>query len=160
MNLKNYSALSEQLTNRLMEIDAEFNSYGTDLYVDYDEVTQTGKLVEKVSDNWYYTSGSMVFIGSTNGTYEDATHWIEWEDEAAEMVEMPLEQLKADTAENLGMDIEDVGLTDMTQYIRSRDDLYEKVLACYRDWQRDNLQKDVFESQAEEMLSREFEEAE
>ena len=151
-SLKNYAKLRDQITDTLLTIDAEFRCYDTDLYIDYDPDAHTGRLVEHPADS-FRTAENMAYIGTVNGTDDDATSYIV----SVEDAECIWSRIVEWTAKYTGKDDEDVGLNDIRSYVKATDYLYEHVAVLYRQWARDDL-KQTFADRTEEMLSNEFEE--
>lgn len=160
MNIKNREAIIEELTEILMQFDKDCNWYQTDVYLYYDEENQTAKL-----DTFVNVGGNSWLDDDHYTIYTDREHyddgifsWIQDENEFADVLEIPIEQLEKEVREynyyNTDID-EKLEYCDYREYIKSNDNYMEKLTEAYNDSLED-YRSDYVE-QAEDIIQK-FEE--
>lgn len=158
--IANEDELIKELTEMLKQFDKDMNSYQTDVYLYYDETTQTATL-----DTFVNVGGNSWLADDHYTIYCDKEHYDDWgdyyQDEGyiADVLDISLEQLHTETKRYHNYDDEDIAdpeiepvYSEIEEYTNSRDDYSEKLLKDYYDY-IDGLESE-YAQKAEEIIER------
>lgn len=163
ITIKNRAEIVEELTEMLMDLDKACKPYETDIYLYYDEATETAelKMFENVGGNSWLCDDHITLYRDEPHTEDnmfDCREDIAVMAEFAGFSEEQLEQLVAGTKKYLGYDEDDeVELDEVLRYISECETNYMEQVCKAHDAYIDACKDDYIES-AESILS-EFEEA-
>lgn len=153
ITMKNRAEIVEKLAEMLMDFDKGCNEYETDIYLYYDEATETAEL-----DTFVNVGGNSWLNDDHITIYRDKPHtenmfdWYQNISELAEYAEISEEKLTAETREYHGYDEDDeVDFFDVREYIKSKEDYMEKLSEAY-DATIDECKTDYIEK-AENIIS-------
>lgn len=164
MKLKNRKEVVEQLTEMLIEFDKDLRQYQTDVYLYYDEETQTAKL-----DTFINVGGNSWIDDDHYTIYRDPEHYDSWEDyfcntgDFAQGLEMTSEDFENEVKEYLKQQEYEVEEEykpewyEEREYIRSKEEYCDKLYQIYVDYLED--QRAEYAEKAEQIIS-EWEESE
>ncbi len=162
--LKNREELVEQLTEMLMEFAKDCNQYQTDVYLYYDEETQTATL-----DTFINVGGNSWLDDDHYTIYHDTEHYENWSDyycndgDFAWGLDMLNEDFEKEVIEYLDLDDDEkedyqIQYIDAYNYVISREDYMDKLIEVYKE-SIDENRADYVE-QAEQIISAWEEETE
>ncbi len=134
--IKNREAIIEQLVEMLIQFDKDRAQYQTDVYLYYDAETQTAKLdtfVNVGGNSWLNDDHYTIY--SDEEHYDDGVFsWIQSEEEFADILEIPVEQLEAEVRKYYGVeDDEKLEYCDYREYIESNDAYMDKLQEAYNE---------------------------
>lgn len=142
MILKNREAVLEKLTEMLIQFDKDANTnYQTDVYLYYDEKSQTAELdtfVNVGGNSWLNDNHYTIYTDKEH--YDDGlSSWCQSVEELAELAEITVDQLKKEIVQDLELDedeIEDfeVDYYEAQKYLSKKADYMEKLTAAYEDF--------------------------
>lgn len=155
--LKNREELVEQLTEMLMDFAKDCNQYQTDVYLYYDEETQTATL-----DTFINVGGNSWLDDDHYTIYHDTEHYENWSDyycndgDFAWGLDMLNEDFEKEVIEYLDLDDDEkedyqIQYIDAYNYVISRDDYMDKLIEVYKE-SIDENRADYVE-QAEQIIS-------
>lgn len=138
--LKNRGEIVEQLTETLMDFAKDLNKYQTDVYLYYDEETQTAEL-----DTFVNVGGNSWLNDDHYTIYRDPEHYDDWTDyyteneEFASGLDMDWKTLEAETKDYLELDEDEkedyqVEYFEVRNYIKSREDYSDKLISVYESY--------------------------
>lgn len=137
--IKNREEIVEQLVRLLMQFDKDCNQYQTDVYLYYDEKTQTAIL-----DTFVNVGGNSWLNDDHYTIYTDNEHYDSWLDyyqsdsEIAYCLDMSVEQLESETRKYFDYDDdEEVGEYKIREYILCNSDYEETLCAEYDEYIED-----------------------
>ena len=137
MTIKNLDSIIEQLTEMLMDFDRELNGYDTDVYLYYDEETETARL-----DTFVNVGGNSWLDDDHYTIYTDKEHFESWFDSfenegtIADYLEIPVEQLMNEVKVYHGYDddeMEYITYTEIREYVFSVKQYRETLWNAYDD---------------------------
>lgn len=155
MIIKNIDVILNELTEMLMQFDRDLNTgYDTDIYLYYDEETQTARLEEFVN------VGCNSWINDDHYTiYTDRQHYNKWYDDfddeytITDYLGIPVEQLMNEVKNYYGYDDDDIGyisFADIIEYVLHNEQ-YKKILRTAYEDDIDYC-RDTYEEQAQEIM--------
>ena len=132
----NRDAIVEQLTELLMTFDKECNQYQTDVYLYFNTDTNTATL------NTFVNVGGNSYLNDDHYTiFVDKEHHEDWrdffyDDGFAEWLDISVEDFNKEVFDFLNLDDDEradyeIEFDDEYDYIMSRDDYRDKLLAVY-----------------------------
>ena len=135
--IKNREEIVEQLTQILMGFAKDLNRYQTDVYLYYDEETQTAEL-----DTFVNAGGNSWLDDDHYTIYRDSEHYDNWADYYAKSgdfalgLDMDWKALEAEVKDYLELDEDEkedyeVEYFEVKDYIKSREDYCEKLIEVY-----------------------------
>ena len=138
--IKNREEIVEQLTEILMGFAKDLNRYQTDVYLYYDEESQTAKL-----DTFVNVGGNSWLDDDHYTIYRDHEHYDDWTDcytEVSDFVlglDMVWKALEAETKDYLDLDEDEkedynVEYFEVRDYIKSREDYRDKLIQVYESY--------------------------
>lgn len=162
--LKNREEVVEQLTDMLIDFDKSLNQYQTDVYLYYEDETQTATL-----DTFVNVGGNSWLDDDHYTIYRDREHYDGWEDyfcnagDFAWGLDMSSEDFDREVCEYLKQDYEveegyEPEWYEKRDYIRTRDDYMEKLINVFKQSVDENRAN--YAEQAEQIISEWEEEAE
>lgn len=131
--LKNRAEIVAELAKMLREFDLALNRYNTDVYLYYDKAEKTAEL-----DTFINPSGSSWLDDDHDTIYTDYEHHTTYFDgfdnlgELADAVGIQKEELIKKTAKYADIDVEDVDYHEVARFIKSDDNLMEKLHEAYK----------------------------
>lgn len=131
--LKNRAEIVAELAKMLREFDLALNPYDTDVYLYYDKAEKTAEL-----DTFINPSGSSWIDDDHDTTYTDYEHHTTYFDgfdnlgDLADAVGIRKEELIKKTAKYADIDVEDVDYHEVARFIKSDDNLMEKLHEAYK----------------------------
>jgi hypothetical protein len=136
--LKNRKEIVEELTEILMDFDRKKNKYQTDVYLYYDEETQTAKL-----DTFVNVGGNSWLDDEHYTIYRDMEHHENWSDyycndgDFAWGLDMSNDDFEKEVIEYLDLDEGDkedyqIQYIDAYNYIKTREDYMDKLIEVYK----------------------------
>lgn len=136
--LKNHDEIVEQLTEMLMEFAKDCNQYQTDVYLYYDEETQTAKL-----DTFVNVGGNSWLDDEHYTIYRDMEHHENWSDyycndgDFAWGLDMSNDDFEKEVIKYLDLDEDDkedyqIRYIDAYNYIKTREDYMDKLIEVYK----------------------------
>lgn len=153
ITMKNRAEIVEKLAEMLMDFDKDCNAYETDVYLYYNEATETAEL-----DTFVNVGGNSWLNDDHITIYRDGPHmenmfdWYQNIAELAEYAEISEEQLVSETKKYHGYDEDDeVDFYDVRRHIESKEDYMEKLSEAYNA-AIDELETDYIEK-AENIIS-------
>ena len=156
MIIKNLDSIIEQLTEMLMDFDRELNGYDTDVYLYYDEETETARL-----DTFVNVGGNSWLDDDHYAIYTDKQHYDTFLDfwnsiaEFAESLGMTERELVENVAKYYHIDTEDVGYVDVHDWICDHEKAFDTLAEIYSDYIENDLNAEYHEK-AEEIMDRFF----
>ena len=155
--LKNREELVEQLTEMLMDFAKDCNQYQTDVYLYYDEETQTATL-----DTFINVGGNSWLDDDHYTIYHDTEHYENWRDyycndgDFAWGLDMSNDDFEKEVIEYLNLDDDEkedyqIQYIDAYNYVISRDDYMDKLIELYKESIEENRADYV--EQAEQIIS-------
>ena len=162
--LKNRKEIVEELTEILMDFDRKKNKYQTDVYLYYDEETQTAKL-----DTFANVGGNSWLNDDHYTIYRDTEHYDDWEDwycnegDFARGLDKDQEEFENEVKDFLDLDDDEKEdykpeWYEERDYVRSREDYADTLYALYVDNLKDYRVE--YEDNAERIISEWEEETE
>lgn len=162
--LKNREELVEQLTEMLMDFAKDCNQYQTDIYLYYDDETQTATL-----DTFVNVGGNSWLDDDHYTIFRDTEHYESWSDyycndgDFAWGLDMSNEEFEKEVIKYLNLDDDEkedyrIERIDAYNYIISREDYMDKLIEVYKE-SIDENRADYVE-QAERIISAWEEETE
>lgn len=162
--LKNREELVEQLTEMLMDFARDCNQYQTDVYLYYDEETQTATL-----DTFVNVGGNSWLDDDHYTIYRDTEHHENWRDyycnngDFAWGLDMSDDEFEKEVIEYLDLDEDgkedyQVQYIDAYNYVISREDYMDKLIDIYKASIDEYFAH--YEEQAEQIISAWEEEVE
>lgn len=154
-DIKNRSEVVESLTEILVQFDKKCNRYQTDVYAYYDAETGTVTLdtfVNVGGNSWLDDEHETIY--SDREHFEGAYDWYQTIGEFADALDITEEQLLAEvrTANDYDYDEDDpVDWIDARDYIKSRSDYDDKVIAAYEAY-IDDIRSE-YAAKAEDIIS-------
>lgn len=138
--LKNREEIIEQLTEILIDFAKSLNSYQTDVYLYYDEETQTAKI-----DTFVNVGGNSWLNDDHYTIYRDTEHYDSWTDYYTETgdfawgLDIEWKDLEAETKDYLEIDEDEkedyeVECFEVRDYVKSRDDYRDKLISVYEEY--------------------------
>ena len=135
--LKNRAEIVEQLTEILIQFAKDCNGYQTDVYLYYDEETQTAKL-----DTFINVGGNSWLDDDHYTIYYDSEHYEDWSDyycndgDFAWGLDMDKDDFRKEVIEFLDLDEEEKedyepSYLDEYNYVRSREDYTDKLIKVF-----------------------------
>lgn len=136
--IKNREELVEQLTETLMDFAKDCNQYQTDVYLYYDEETQTAQL-----DTFVNVGGNSWLNDEHYTIYRDKEHYENWSDyycndgDFAWGLDMSNDDFEKEVIEYLDLDEGDkedyqIQYIDAYNYIKTREDYMDKLIEVYK----------------------------
>lgn len=131
--LKNRAEIVAELAKMLREFDLALNPYDTDVYLYYDKAEKTAEL-----DTFINPSGSSWIDDDHDTIYTDYEHHTTYFDgfdnlgDLADAVGIRKEELIKKTAKYADIDVEDVDYHEVARFIKSDDNLMEKLHEAYK----------------------------
>lgn len=150
--LKNRAEIVAELAKMLREFDLELNPYDTDVYLYYDETKKTAEL-----DTFVNPSGSSWLDDDHDTIYTDHEHHTTYFDgfdnlgDLADAVGIRKEELIKKAAKYADIDVEDVDYHEVARFIKSDDNLMEKLHETYKTC-LDDLE-DNYDERADNIIS-------
>jgi hypothetical protein len=136
-DLRNADALRNEIIEKLKKFDKDMNQYQTDVYL-YVQDDMTGELYDFVNvggNSWL--NDDHYFLFADHQHYGDWTDYWQTEGEIADALSMTLDDLKQEVLDNWNdqdYDLDDVGFSDITEYINfKRDDYLDTLYQIYYD---------------------------
>lgn len=162
--LKNREELVEQLTEMLMDFEKDCNQYQTDVYLYYDEKTQTATL-----DTFINVGGNSWLDDDHYTIFRDTEHYESWSDyycndgDFAWGLDMSNEEFEKEVIKYLNLDDDEkedyrIEHIDAYNYVISREDYMDKLIEVYKESIDEN--KTDYKKQAEQIISAWEEETE
>ena len=154
----NRDAIVEQLTELLMKFDKECNQYQTDVYLCFDRDTNTATL-----DTFVNVGGNSWLNDDHYTIYCDREHHEDWSNhycnngDFAWGLDMSVEDFNKEVFDFLDLDDDeradyDIEWCDKYEYVKSRHDYCEKLIAVYEDYIDE--QRAEYAERAEEIFDR------
>ncbi len=131
--LKNRAEIVAELAKMLREFDLALNPYDTDVYLYYDKAEKTAEL-----DTFVNPSGRSWLDDDHDTIYTDYEHHTTYFDgfdnlgDLADAVGIRKEELIKKTAKYADIDVEDVDYHEVARFIKSDDNLMEKLHEAYK----------------------------
>ena len=131
--LKNREAIVAKLAEMLKKFDLELNRYNTDVYLYYDKAEKTAEL-----DTFVNPSGRSWLDDDHDTIYTDYEHHTTYFDgfdnlgDLADAVGTRKEELIKKAAKYADIDVEDVDYHEVARFIKSDDNLMEKLHEAYK----------------------------
>lgn len=131
--LKNRAEIVAELAKMLREFDLALNPYDTDVYLYYDKAAKTAEL-----DTFVNPSGRSWLDDDHDTIYTDYEHHTTYFDgfdnlgDLADAVGIRKEELIKKTAKYADIDVEDVDYHEVARFIKSDDNLMEKLHEAYK----------------------------
>ena len=131
--LKNRAEIVAELAKMLREFDLELNPYDTDVYLYYDKAEKTAEL-----DTFVNPSGRSWLDDDHDTIYTDYEHHTTYFDgfdnlgDLADAVGTRKEELIKKAAKYADIDVEDVDYHEVARFIKSDDNLMEKLHEAYK----------------------------
>lgn len=151
-DLANFDEIRDEFIEMLISFAKEARQYQTDVYLYVDEATNTGELYEftNVGGNSWLDDDHYVLYRDKQHN-ENVFDWYNDIDELAYVIGISEEQLIAETADFVELDIDDVDYNDVIYYIRHKDEYLDAVNAAYCDAVED--MRPEYTSQADEIIA-------
>lgn len=155
MTIKNLNSIIEQLTEMLMDFDCELNGYDTDVYMYYDEETETARL-----DTFVNVGGNSWLDDDHYTIYTDRQHYDTFFDywnniaEFAESLGITEDKLITLAAEYFRYEPEEIDYYDVRKFFNYNEEYFDKLKEEYCDF-IESLHGN-YEAQAEEIMDRFF----
>lgn len=157
--LKNYDEIIDELAEILKGFAKQLNEYDTDVYLYYDEETQTAEL-----DTFVNVGGNSWLNNNHFNIYTDKQHhenWIDWflEDGHncfADALEIDRDNFDKEVLEWVRNEDEDisedyeVSFDDKIDYVKSKDDYLDKLYDIFCDY----IENESYKYEAEEIIER------
>ena len=150
--LKNRAEIVAELAKMLREFDLALNPYDTDVYLYYDKAEKTAEL-----DTFVNPSGRSWLDDDHDTIYTDYEHHTTYFDgfdnlgDLADAVGIRKEELIKKAAKYADIDVEDVDYHEVARFIKSDDNLMEKLHEAYKICQ-DELE-DNYDERADYIIS-------
>lgn len=131
--LKNRAEIVAELAKMLREFDLALNPYDTDVYLYYDKAEKTAEL-----DTFVNPSGRSWLDDDHDTIYTDYEHHTTYFDgfdnlgDLADAVGTRKEELIKKAAKYADIDVEDVDYHEVARFIKSDDNLMEKLHEAYK----------------------------
>ena len=131
--LKNRAEIVAELAKMLREFDLALNPYDTDVYLYYDKAEKTAEL-----DTFVNPSGRSWLDDDPDNIYTDYEHHTTYFDgfdnlgDLADAVGIRKEELIKKAAKYADIDVEDVDYHEVARFIKSDDNLMEKLHEAYK----------------------------
>ena len=131
--LKNRAEIVAELAKMLREFDLALNPYDTDVYLYYDKAEKTAEL-----DTFVNPSGRSWLDDDHDTIYTDYEHHTTYFDgfdnlgDLADAVGIRKEELIKKAAKYADIDVEDVDYHEVARFIKSDDNLMEKLHEAYK----------------------------
>ena len=131
--LKNRAEIVAKLAKMLREFDLALNPYDTDVYLYYDKAEKTAEL-----DTFVNPSGRSWLDDDHDTIYTDYEHHTTYFDgfdnlgDLADAVGIRKEELIKKAAKYADIDVEDVDYHEVARFIKSDDNLMEKLHEAYK----------------------------
>ena len=151
MIIKNREEIIEQLTDMLIQFDKDARPYQTDVYLYYNAENQTAEL-----DTFVNVGGNSWLNDEHYTLYCDKEHYFgvydyfQSENELADALEIPMQQLAKETSEYMGENF-DNSYSDYRAYIDTKPEYVEKLQTAYNE-AIDDLRPD-YAAKAEQIMS-------
>ena len=132
-DLKNRAEIVAELAKMLREFDLALNPYDTDVYLYYDKAEKTAEL-----DTFVNPSGRSWLDDDHDTIYTDYEHHTTYFDgfdnlgDLADAVGTRKEELIKKAAKYADIDVEDVDYHEVARFIKSDDNLMEKLHEAYK----------------------------
>lgn len=155
MTIKNLDSIIEQLTEMLMDFDRELNGYDTDVYLYYNEETETARL-----DTFVNVGGNSWLDDDHYTVYRDKQHYDTFFDywnniaEFAESLGITEDKLITLVAEYFRYEPEEIDYYDVRKFFNYNEEYFDKLKEEYCDF-IESLHRD-YETKAEEIMDRFF----
>ena len=131
--LKNRAEIVAELAKMLREFDLALNPYDTDVYLYYDKAEKTAEV-----DTFVNPSGRSWLDDDHDTIYTDYEHHTTYFDgfdnlgDLADAVGIRKEELIKKAAKYADIDVEDVDYHEVARFIKSDDNLMEKLHEAYK----------------------------
>ena len=156
MTIKNIDTILNELVELLMQFDRDLNGYDTDVYLYYDEETETARL-----DTFVNVGGNSWLDDDHYTIYTDRQHYDTFLDywnsitEFAESLGMTKKELVENAAKYYHIDTEDVGYIDVHDWICDHEKAFDTLAEIYSDYIENDLNAEYHEK-AEGIMDRFF----
>jgi hypothetical protein len=151
-DLANFDEIRDEFIEMLISFAKEARPYQTDVYLYVDESTNTGELYEFTNvggNSWLDDDHYVLYIDRQHN--ENVFNWYNDIDELAYAIGISEEQLIAETADFVELDIDDVDYNDVTYYIENNDEYLDAVNSAYCEAVED--MRPEYTSQADEIIA-------
>lgn len=151
MTIKNYDEVVEKLTGILMQLAEEFNQYNTDIYLYYNEETQTATL-----DTFVNPGGNSWLNDNHYTIYTDKQHYDTfldyWESiaEFAEALDITEEKLIEYAAEYFRYETDEIDYYDIRKFINYHPKYFDELVEQYKNMIGDHVSD--YAEQAEQIM--------